>query len=212
MDTTKTAEALAKAIGYTENGGKPNIKKPSKGKTGEMSSIYQFTPDTWKNYSTQIFGKVLPMTADSETQVVLNKVNGWLQKGYKPEQILSMWNAGTGEPDAYGGKFSNGQPSVGVNAKYGVKFDVPTYVKKGMNYFNKFEGQMATQGNETAQNTQSTGDSGASAQKLLAILNAAKQNGAPQQQPQMAQNTPPITAPQIGAGQGASNIQPGLIT
>lgn len=201
MDTTKTAEALAKAIGYTENGGKPNLKKPSKGKTGEMASIYQFTPDTWKNYSTQIFGKVVPMNADSETQVVLNKVNKWLETGYKPEQILSMWNAGTGEPDAYGGKFSNGQPSIGVNAKYGVKFDVPTYVKKGMKYFGEFSGGQNTQpqSNEVAQTSEpnqpeqtpssNKNNNGQSVQKLLAIMNEAKQNATKSQTPQVAQNT-----------------------
>ena len=101
------AEAITKALGYTENGGKPDLSNLQAGKTGEMKSIFQYTPDTWKNYSQQVLGKVVPLNPDNESVVTLKKVSDWLGKGYKPEQIASMWNAGVGEPDAYGGKFSN---------------------------------------------------------------------------------------------------------
>jgi hypothetical protein len=143
------AEPITQALGYTENGGKPDISNPSSGKTGEMKSIFQFEPNTWKAYSQQVVGKPLPMTADNESYVVLHKVNNWanqLQKeGYSqdkiPSMIASMWNAGPGEPMAYTGKFSDGTSSKGVNEKYGVKYDVPGYVNRFNNYFEKFSNQ-----------------------------------------------------------------------
>lgn len=136
----QTAFNIAKAIGYAENGGKPNIKKPKAGKTGEMASIFQYTPNTWKAYSKQILGKEVPMTPDAETEVTQGKVQQWLDKGMTPEQIFSSWNAGTGEPDAYTGKFSDGSPSKGINKKYGVQYDVPGYVNKAMKYYKEFSG------------------------------------------------------------------------
>lgn len=135
MDETN---ALVKALGYAENGGKPNLGNPSQGKTGEMKSVFQFTPDTWKNYSKQVLGKTVPLSPDAETYVVQKKVHNWLSHGYKPEQIFSMWNAGQGEPDAYTGQFSDGSASKGVNKKYGKEFNVPEYVNKGMGYYNQF--------------------------------------------------------------------------
>lgn len=138
MDQT-LVDAITKALGYTENGGKPNLENLSAGRTGEMKSIFQFTPDTWKNYAGQVFGDPnTPLTPDHETHVVKTKVAGWLEKGYTPKQIASMWNAGVGEPDAYSGKFSNGQPSKGVNKKYGVPYDVPAYANKVDKYTQEF--------------------------------------------------------------------------
>lgn len=135
----KNIANVLKAIAYAENGGKPNVSNPSAGKTGEMKSIFQYTPNTWKAESKQYSGQDnLPMTPENEAQVAYHKIGDQLQKGMTPEQIFSSWNAGPGEPNAYSGKFSNGQPSKGVNAKYGVKFDVPGYVSKAMKYYTEF--------------------------------------------------------------------------
>ena len=68
-----TAYNITKALGYVENGGKPNIKKPSKGKTGEMASIFQYEQPTWDNYSKEVAGKVLPLTPDNEVRLGLMK-------------------------------------------------------------------------------------------------------------------------------------------
>lgn len=139
MDDPALVDAITKALGYTENGGKPDLSKLTAGRTGEMKSIFQFTPDTWKNYAGQVFGDPnTPLTPDNETHVVKTKVADWLQKGYQPKQIASMWNAGIGEPDAYSGKFSNGQPSKGVNKKYGIPYDVPAYANKVDKYTQEF--------------------------------------------------------------------------
>ena len=107
-----------------------------------MKSIFQYTPDTWKANSKEVFGKDdVPLTADNETYVTQQKVKKWVSKGYTARQIASMWNAGPGEPDAYTGKYSDGSPSVGVNKKYGVKFDVPSYANQVLAYSKEFYGQ-----------------------------------------------------------------------
>ena len=205
MNNEKLANAIVKAIGYTENGGKPDINNPKKGKTGEMASIFQFTPATWKNYAQQVLGdKNAPMNADNETYVVHKKVSGWLEKGYTPKQIASMWNAGTGEPDAYSGKFSDGSPSRGVNKKYGVKFDVPGYADKVDKYTNNFvKGEDATAGtlenpngkitDPTAKSTPPVMDQGNS-DPLSSVLSMMKQAQTPKgaqtaQAPQVKPNT-----------------------
>lgn len=153
-------KAITKAIAYTENNGEPHPDKIKAGKTGEMASIFQYTPDTWKAYSKEILGQETKLDPNTESFVTASKVKGWLEKGYKPEQILSMWNAGVGEPNAYAGKFSSGHPSKGVNAKYGVPFDVPSYVHKGMSYVNQFakEQPQAPQGNDLSQHAQAAAD------------------------------------------------------
>ena len=137
--------AITKSLAYTENGGAPNLSDPSAGKSGEMASIFQFEPGTWKNYSQQVFGNdTTPMNNDTETAVVMNKVQNWLQQGLTPQQIFSSWNAGPGEPNAYTGKFSDGSSSTGTN-KYGVKYSVPQYVDTAMKYLSEFGPQLSSQ-------------------------------------------------------------------
>jgi len=131
-DITKKIMAIVKAIAYAENGGKMP-KEAVAGKTGEMKSIFQFTPDTWKMYSKQVLGKEEPLTSDNESLVVYGKVGKWLDDGYNTEQIASMWNAGEQRPDAYK------QNWKGTNKKYGVSFDTPAYAKKVADYAKQFE-------------------------------------------------------------------------
>lgn len=134
------ATAITKAIGYTEQGGKPDISRLQKGASGEMKSVFQYMPNTWKQYAGEILGDPnAPMTPDSESFVTQKKVEGMLAKGMKPEQIFSVWNAGAGEPDAYTGKFSDGSPSGNRTNPKGVKFDVPKYVNKAMGYLKQFQ-------------------------------------------------------------------------
>ena len=136
------AMAVTKAIGYTENGGAPDISNPSSGKTGEMKSIFQYEPETWKLDAEKILGNPnAPLTPDNETQVAYQTVLGDLKNGDTVSQIASSWNAGPAEKNAYTGKFSDGSSSVGVNPKYGVKYDVPSYAKKVLSYTKQFLGQ-----------------------------------------------------------------------
>lgn len=119
------AVALAKAIRQVESGGNPTAK----GKSGEYGA-YQFTTPTWQKMSMEA-GVNVPLeksTLEQQNQVAYHAIKKFKDMGYNPGQIASAWNAGEGEKDAYTGKFSNGQPSVGVN-KYGAHFDVPAYAK-----------------------------------------------------------------------------------
>ncbi len=137
-EKTALTYAIARAIAYKENGGKPDISNTKSGASGELKSIFQFTPDTWKASAQKYLGDPnAPVTPDNETKVATEKISQWIDKGYNVKQIASMWNAGEGEPDAYTGKFSNGSSSKGVNAK-GVNFDVPTYANDVAQYAQKF--------------------------------------------------------------------------
>lgn len=147
-------KAVTQAIGYTENGGKPDLNALQAGKSGELKSIFQFTPDTWKAEAQKYLGNANePLTPDAETTVVSKQVSDWIDEGKTISQMASIWNAGQGEPDAYTGKFSNGEPSVGVN-KEGVKFNVPAYAKTVNSYAKQFYTQaLAASGNaQTATN------------------------------------------------------------
>lgn len=123
---------IIKALSYTENGGKPNVSNLKAGGSGELKSMLQFEPTTWKEYSKQVTGKDnLPVTPENESVVAYGKVSDWLKNGYTPEQIASVWNSG--RPQAYQ------QGNKGIN-KSGVNFDTPNYVKKFSSYLNEFEG------------------------------------------------------------------------
>lgn len=213
-------KAIAKAIAYTENGGKVDVDNPVAGKTGEAKSIYQFTPATWKNYSKEVFGQDnIPINSDTETAVVMHKVKGWLDKGYKPEQIASIWNAGPGEPDAYSGKFSNGSSSVGVNKKYNVPFNVPKYAQSVTNYTNKFLEEEKAKSNtpQAQEQPQATEEQKGKLtmlkDKLVNLLSNNVQHASAQEQPNvqnmpvMQQNQPPV---QPIAQQNSQNM-PGLL-
>lgn len=127
---------IVKALAYNENGGKPSLSKTKSGPTGEMKSLFQYTPDTWKIYSKQASGQDnLPLTPENESQVTYQKVGQWTKDGYTPEQIFSMWNAGEQRPDAYKQNFR------GVNKKYGVAYDTPAYVKNAMAHLKQFESE-----------------------------------------------------------------------
>lgn len=150
MDNDTKAMIIAKGLAYTENGGAPNIENLQAGGSGEMKSIFQFTPATWKNYAKAVKGdENLPLTNENEAEVVHGKVMEWLGKGYTEKQIASMWNAGTGRPNAYKENWK------GVN-KHGVKYDTPAYVDK----FTKYYDQIAKEG---------VGDFGGSAKPMNQI-------------------------------------------
>lgn len=140
QEKEKLVAAITKALGYAENGGKPNLENLQAGKTGEMKSIFQFIPSTWKLYAKQIFGdENMPMNPDNEVAVVTAKVGKWLDEGRTVGQIASMWNAGESKPDAYK------QNWKGVNKKYGVAYDTPAYAQKVIKYAQQFYEQKPEQ-------------------------------------------------------------------
>lgn len=130
-DKELLAKAITKGLAYQENGGKLDLNKTSAGQSGEMKSIFQFTPATWSRYSKEVFGKDEVLNNDNEAYVVYNKVKKWLDEGNTTSQIASMWNAGEGNPDAYKEEWR------GTNS-HGVSYDTPTYAKNVLNYAKKF--------------------------------------------------------------------------
>lgn len=171
----QTAVALTKALGYAENGGKPDPNHTRAGKTGELKSIFQFEPATWKAYAKEYLGNEnAPVTPDNETAVVLREVSKELKSGKSVKQIASHWNSG--DYDAYTGKFSDGSPSIGINKKYGVKFNVPAYANTVESYVQQFTGGEHQGTAHTAPQFPQTGNQ--VAQKLMTIMQSAKQSQA----------------------------------
>lgn len=126
-EKTALTYSIARALAYQENGGKPNLNNLKAGQSGELKSIYQFTPDTWKKDAKKYLGdEKAELSPDNETLVMTKQIGDWIDKGYTVKQMASMHNAGTGEPNAYTGKFSSGKSSTGVN-EYGVKYNVKNY-------------------------------------------------------------------------------------
>lgn len=136
MDETqekeKLADSITKAIAYAENGGKPDINNPLKGKSGELKSIFQFTEPTWKADAKKFLGNEnASLNADNETYVMREKVKKWIDEGRTVSEMASIHNSG--QPDSYK------KNHVGIN-KFGVKYDTPSYAKKVVDYSKEFYG------------------------------------------------------------------------
>lgn len=135
---------IVRALALTENGGKiPDESK--KGQSGELKSVFQFTPGTWKMYSKEVLGQEAPLTNENESAVAYGKVSKWLEDGFNPDQIASIWNSG--KPDAYL------QDHKGTN-KYGVKYDTPGYVKKFNEHLDKTGDAGSKQSNQPEQKSE----------------------------------------------------------
>lgn len=146
------AQILTNAIRMNEGGTDANAK----GDNGASWGLYQFSQGTWDTAS-KAAGVSAPWgqaTPDQQNQVAYTQVENWLKQGYNPAQVVSMWNAGQGAPDAYKGTFPDGNPSVGFNPTDNVNYDVPSYVKNVLNTASTLYDK--TQGTQN-QNTPSTG-------------------------------------------------------
>jgi len=141
MDNQQLALLITKALAYTENGGKPDVHNLSAGKSGEMKSMFQFLPSTWRLYAKQELGDAnAPLTPENEALVVHKKVSDWVDhlsnEGVSqdeiPLKVASMWNAGESKPDAYKEGWK------GTNSK-GVSYDTPAYANKVASYVKEFE-------------------------------------------------------------------------
>lgn len=130
MDQTldPRAQTLTQAIAMQEGGGS---LLPYDNKSGDFPNApqgtaggrYQFTPNTWKANAQEILGDSnAPFTPENQNKVAYTKVKQWLDSGYTPAQVASMWNAGPGAPDAW---------KPGTQQKVG---DTPDYVKNVQKY------------------------------------------------------------------------------
>lgn len=169
------AKAAVQGIAFAENGGKPNIDNPSAGKSGEMKSIFQYTPNTWHAVAAKYLGNAnTPLNSDTETAATYKRVHDWVDKGYNIRQIASMWNAGEGRPNAYKENWK------GTNS-HGVSYDTPAYADKVASYAEQFyqkeQGQQGappqTGTSPTNQQQPNQGQQNPALQNLMSIINSA---------------------------------------
>ena len=102
------------------------------GQSGEFG-CYQILPATWRAYSIDVAGKVLPQTAENERYIVEGKIGQWLAEGVSPRGIFLTWNQGSatgwgGGTDCY----------AGTN-KWGVHYDSCDYAHRALLYLAKLE-------------------------------------------------------------------------
>lgn len=125
------ALAMTKAIRQVESGG--NFQ--AQGKSGEYGA-YQFTKDTWNALApkygvTSKFGEATP---EDQNKVAYNQVADWKNKGFNVGQVASMWNAGSGKPNAYL------EGNAGTNSA-GVNYDTQGYAQKVAQAYQQFKPQ-----------------------------------------------------------------------
>ncbi len=128
---------LSKAIIQHESGGNPTIKGASK-----EYGLAQWIEPTWNAEAKKYLGYVPKwgsneMTPEIQKAVLASKVAEKKNAGLNPAQIAAEHNSGS--PVGWENK-------VGVN-KYGVKYDVPSYVKKVTDLYqqNKSQQTLPTQ-------------------------------------------------------------------
>lgn len=141
------ALTLAKTIKRLETGTKSDAYT-AKGASGEFGA-FQFMPDTYKRYAQKYLGNAdAEPSVENQNKIAYSYVKEKKDSGWNPAQILAGWNAGEAERDAYKGTFSNGQPAEGTNSK-GVKYSVPTYVKRGSEIYRSMAPQSSNTGYRT---------------------------------------------------------------
>ncbi len=83
-------------------------------------------PETFKSYSREIIGYIVPKTPVNARYITAVKVQKLLDKGKTPEKIFLAWNAGE----------SATKCSKGVN-KHGVPYNSCGYVATATKYLNQ---------------------------------------------------------------------------
>lgn len=129
-----TIKALATTIGELETGGSSPDAYTVKGQSGEYGR-YQMMPETQKNYFKKYVGDAnAAPTVENQNKAIYGFIQDKKTQGFNPAQIMSMWNAGEGRPDAYK------QNHRGTNSA-GVLFDTPSYVQRGSKIYMQKKGQ-----------------------------------------------------------------------
>lgn len=127
--------ALSKAMMQHESGN----NFTAKGASGEYG-VAQWQEPTWKAEATKYLGYVPKwgtpeMTPDVQKAVLYSKLNDLKQQGLNPAQIAAQHNSGTS---------SNWENKIGTNS-YGVKYNVPAYVKAVTDLYQTFKQQPVEQ-------------------------------------------------------------------
>lgn len=93
---------------------------------------YQYLPSTFKDYASRYAQNPNARIEDpvDQDKVTYATIKTWKDKGYTPEQVMSMWNAGEGRPDAY-------KEGLKGTSRGGVEYDVGKYVESVKNILNQ---------------------------------------------------------------------------
>lgn len=200
--------AILKALAYTENGGKPDLKNTKAGASGELKSVFQFLPETWKRQSKEVTGQDnLEATPDNEALVAKGVISPIVEKGLSegksPDEIAtevgSFWNSGK----ITGAK----QGLMGTNKK-GVKYDVPAYAKKVVSYTNQFMKELGGQGSEENSNESSPIDGSKLASIQDFVSHVEQTNPQAIQKPETAKVQPLAADAPLPQN---NNVTPGMI-
>jgi len=109
------------ALKYVESRNRYDIS----GASGEYGA-YQWMPLIWEKWSMDLFGYVLDITIpEVQDYLTYCRLEKHISEGYSDPQIASLWNSQ--KPDWEG--------RIGVN-RWGVKYNVPLYVKTFINQLN----------------------------------------------------------------------------
>ena len=177
--------ALTKAIGQQESGGNYNSPQGKNGETG----AYQMTPGFIENYAPKFlpnYKQGQSLTPAQQDELAYNVVKEWGTSGdpsypqlgkLTPAQIASAWNSG--DPNAY-----LDEQMKGTNAA-GASYDVPNYVSKvGQNYDKNMGISPTSQAQQsTTPQTQSDGTVGGG---LVNLMRGAETGGSGDIGPQIS--------------------------
>lgn len=122
---------LAKAIREKESNNNFNAV----GDNGTSGGAYQWQKGTWKEHSNIVFGKVVEMTPANQNTVAYGVMKTWKDQGLNPAQIAAKWNSGSEV---------GWENKIGYNAKIGVNYNVPAYVKDVTERYQRIKNQSAT--------------------------------------------------------------------
>lgn len=112
-----TAATLTRAIRQVESGGNFNTV----GDKGTSKGAYQFNGSNFKDWAKTYNLNPDDFSPENQDKVAYSRVKHLLDQGFTQSQVASIWNSGNKDPNAVG---------KGINAKLGVKYDVPAYVEK----------------------------------------------------------------------------------
>ena len=101
----------------------------AKGRSREYGA-YQFTPESFAQYSYRHFGELLDITLpENQDKVARKKVEELIDKGLSDSDVAAVWNSGS----------HIGWESKRGRNKFGVRYDVPKYVNKFTTVLNQIE-------------------------------------------------------------------------
>ena len=99
------------------------------GMSGEYGA-YQFTPESFTQYSYRHFGELLDITLpENQDKVARKKVEELIDRGLSDSDVAAVWNSGS----------HLGWESKRGRNKFGVRYDVPKYVNKFIAVLNQIE-------------------------------------------------------------------------